>query len=341
MPPATGGARPIRRRLRGASAICPTTRATRTIPRGRLLGISAFADGSGGNRQLPERSAHRDFDDADRRLLPATCSERSAVGAGKSLTIPAGATLRFHGNAYLLVNGALTVQGTSANPVTLTSGRASPRRGNWSGVQVSAAGSVIDNALIEWAWTGVNISGVAATVTHSTIRNFSGQRRRDQRQCHGHGDRRQPDRQPQRSGHLQSTPRLGADDRQQHDPQLPVRAVRAELVCADGDRQHPDEQAATAWYVDANFAGGTPAAPVITGGNQIFANGTNLAALRYSNADEPGAERDRQLVGLDVPGSISASITDRTDNWDNGRDYPTVDYSNFLDGPGGSPVPGN
>ncbi len=56
------------------------------------------------------------------------------VPSDKSLVIPAGTTLRFHSNAFLVVDGALTISGTSGSVATLTSGRASPAGGNWRGI---------------------------------------------------------------------------------------------------------------------------------------------------------------------------------------------------------------
>ena len=100
------------------------------------------------------------------------------VQSGKSLTIPAGTTLRFHDNAFLVVDGTLTMQGTSGNP-----GDADFRTSHASARQLArhllraGTGSLIEYAHIEWATTGVNVTGVTATFRNNTIRNFTDQRR--------------------------------------------------------------------------------------------------------------------------------------------------------------------
>jgi hypothetical protein len=81
-----------------------------------------------------------------------------------TLTIGAGATLKFEGNTGPPMvtfgdvgqaqdkNAALVVQGTALNPVTFTSGAATPAPGDWAGLWLRTSnGSQIDHAIIEYA----------------------------------------------------------------------------------------------------------------------------------------------------------------------------------------------
>jgi parallel beta-helix repeat protein len=96
------------------------------------------------------------------------------VAPGATLTVPAGSTLRMIAGATLEVEGTLTISGTALSPVLLTSQSASPTRGIWEGVKISAgSASVIDHAEIRWADRGVWIDGASATVSNSWIRDFA------------------------------------------------------------------------------------------------------------------------------------------------------------------------
>ncbi len=99
------------------------------------------------------------------------------VPAGKTLTIPAGVTLRFHSSAWALtVNGTLKVQGTNTNRVRFTAGQSNPATGDWSGIIITstATGVVIDNAIIEYAGNGLHFNSLSTgAVSNSLIRNNS------------------------------------------------------------------------------------------------------------------------------------------------------------------------
>ena len=90
-----------------------------------------------------------------------------------SLVLEAGSRLEFGGtNQRLKINGSLLVNGTELNPVVLTSGRGSPSKDDWYGIEVtSSATSVsINYAVIEYAQRGVYFNNVTGTVSHSLIR---------------------------------------------------------------------------------------------------------------------------------------------------------------------------
>ena len=98
------------------------------------------------------------------------------VPATKTLTIPAGAQLRFHDPAArLVVDGTLSIQGTAAAKVILSSGRSAPVAGDWPGILIrsTASGVVIDNAVIEHANRAVDAVSANAIVRNSVIRLFA------------------------------------------------------------------------------------------------------------------------------------------------------------------------
>ncbi len=95
------------------------------------------------------------------------------VASGVTLTIPGGATLLFPANYVLRIKGTLIVQGTSSQRVVFTSGKSTPARGDWAGIEITsiATGVSIDYAQIEYATNGIYFNGGNGTVTHSLIRN--------------------------------------------------------------------------------------------------------------------------------------------------------------------------
>ena len=264
------------------------------------------------------------------------------VPTGKTLTIPAGATLRFHGvNARLIVDGTLSVAGTSGSLAVLTSGKATPARGDWRGVFVRAgAGSVLEYARIDYAETAVNVTGVAATVRNSTIRYFSA------------------------NGVYLSSAAAGtlvkdnlidnlndtADCVEVNTGGSPLLQGNTMTNCSVGVRVYlsatPTFNAnnvitdnAYGVYADGNLT--TNPAPVVNG-NQIFDNTTvNFQVIDYTTSGWTlNVNARNNWWGTSDPALIQTKITDLTDDYTNTR-RPTVDYSNFLDGPNGTPVAGN
>ena len=120
------------------------------------------------------------------------------VGAGKNLTIEAGAVIKFYTpTSYLKIDGTLNVQGTSGSPVVFTSFKddtyggdtnqngstSSPQAGDWGTIKITAAGSTIDRALIRYGGFDINSNGDSVanllvensslTLTNSTV-EYSG-----------------------------------------------------------------------------------------------------------------------------------------------------------------------
>jgi len=98
------------------------------------------------------------------------------VGSTAALTVAAGTTL--FGNGGLDVLGALTVQGTAAQPVAFTSAAASPAPGDWPGVRYEAGSSgglfytSVDDAGSAGYYAGVSFNGPSsAGVDHLTVQH--------------------------------------------------------------------------------------------------------------------------------------------------------------------------
>ncbi|MCA9212773.1 MAG: right-handed parallel beta-helix repeat-containing protein, partial [Planctomycetales bacterium] len=101
------------------------------------------------------------------------------VNAGDTLEIQSGAELRFAANTGLSVAGTLLANG-SEKDIVFTSQQQNPSPGDWDGISVSANNmprTVIDNAVVEYARTGVSVSPIgnlpAATIVNSVARENS------------------------------------------------------------------------------------------------------------------------------------------------------------------------
>jgi hypothetical protein len=74
------------------------------------------------------------------------------VPAGITLTLQAGAQLRFAGNDRIAVEGTLRVLGSAASPVVFTSDQPQPAARDWKGIEIRASATdvSIDHARIEY-----------------------------------------------------------------------------------------------------------------------------------------------------------------------------------------------
>jgi len=75
------------------------------------------------------------------------------------------------GDAELLVEGALVAIGTPEAPIVFTSGAAQPQRSDWKFVYLDfAREAVVDHAVFEYAFSGLQVHFCKATVTNSVFR---------------------------------------------------------------------------------------------------------------------------------------------------------------------------
>lgn len=264
------------------------------------------------------------------------------VPAGKSLTLQAGSLLKFY-TGSLMVDGTLNIQGTSGNPATITSGRPSPARGDWTGIEIRAgSSSLIEYAVIDWAAVGVKVTGVAATIRYNTIRNF-----------------------PSNSGTGVWVTGSGSSGTQILENIITGvgntgRCIRAEdssptitgnqlSDCDQGVYVYRDSSpsitdndifsADNGIYVDG---GGTFSPMPTTSGNRFWSNvNANFVATNFaSGAQNLKLNALGNWWGTADPGAIAAMVSDFNEGYTTST-RPTVDFSSFLDGASGSPVAGN
>ncbi len=91
------------------------------------------------------------------------------VLADVTLTVPEGVEFTFADGKKLTIDGSLEVVGTSDEPVIFTSSSSSPAKSKWTGLLVSASGSVdLDYVEIAYATRAVDVYG-DAIIRHSLL----------------------------------------------------------------------------------------------------------------------------------------------------------------------------
>jgi len=98
------------------------------------------------------------------------------VSPGGTLTIEAGATVRFCRGSRLLVEGALTANAAPGTPINLTSYEWPPAPGDWSGVWLRSTATVLASWLIiEHVSNGVVADGNSPVLVGLTLRSGTGE----------------------------------------------------------------------------------------------------------------------------------------------------------------------
>lgn len=96
------------------------------------------------------------------------------VPLNQTLSLAAGAVVRFLGNYSLTVYGTLLANGTAANPITISSANSNSQNADWQGIFVDAGAELeMRYCLVEKCTTGVFIDHVQAIIENSEFRYFS------------------------------------------------------------------------------------------------------------------------------------------------------------------------
>jgi len=81
------------------------------------------------------------------------------IPPGETWTFQPGVTLKFADDVSLTVNGVVTVQGTSTEPIIFTSSSSNPSPGSWYGIVVEDGGRIeLNHAKVKYATYGVKSS---------------------------------------------------------------------------------------------------------------------------------------------------------------------------------------
>ncbi|HEY0681185.1 MAG TPA: right-handed parallel beta-helix repeat-containing protein [Steroidobacter sp.] len=236
------------------------------------------------------------------------------VPAGATLDIQPGAMLRFHAaDAVVRVAGSLQIVG-GGTPVTLTSGKPSPTRGSWGGIEAVAGASVsLDNVSVEWAANAIRVrNDVTFTLTNGTIRNFSN------------------------SGLAFS----GASTSSVSNSTIDNLNDAANCVSMSGASAPTIQNSVIAncffgFYLTAvNFPGPQP---VVSAGNQILSHGSRSVFVEddYPANSSVVLNFTNNWWGTADSAAIAAAIMDLTDTPTSTK-RPTVDFSNPLAAPPGN-----
>ena len=100
------------------------------------------------------------------------------VTSGATLTIDPGVEVRFNGFYDITIaDGALVADGDAAGAgiIRFTSNFTSPSAGAWDGLVFNGdlGTSILDDVIIEYAWTGLTLHGVSVPVTNTQISDVS------------------------------------------------------------------------------------------------------------------------------------------------------------------------
>lgn len=244
---------------------------------------------------------------------PYVVTAHLTVANGVTLTLKAGTVLKFESGVRLQVDGTLKVEGTEATPVTFTSNSASPAAGDWSGIRINGGATdvVIDHAVIEYAVNGIlfNTNGTGA-VRDSILRH-------------------------NQVGAYFNTVSTGTLTHNLiHD------STHGVLVRAQATPQITNGNEITANQHGIYALGDDDAAnnprPVVTGNSLHDNTGYHYRTDRFGAPATATLNATGNWWGTTDPIAIAAKIYDYHDN---PSVAPTVDFSDYLDGPDGNPVP--
>lgn len=269
------------------------------------------------------------------------------IPQGSRLIIAAGTEIRFGAGRGITASGTLIVNGSSANPVLITSNATTKSKGDWQGIILSGAGSSIGYATIEYATTGISVNSVTASLSSNTIRNFS----INGISVSGYGAAGTQ----LKSNFVDNVSDVGnCVSVQDSSPVLTGNTLQncstgLNLIMSSAGTMTPSvsgnniitSNGSRGVYVSGSW--NYSPLPVITG-NQIFGNnGYNFVAEQFKfGASHVLLNATGNWWGTVEPTAISTKIKDFTDVFigpSSSSDvdyYPLVDYKNYLNSAGGS-----
>lgn len=279
---------------------------------------------------------------------------RVEIPAGMKLTVPEGVTLAMGAKeAVVAVAGDLDIKGQAGAPVTLAPGWDNPQAGDYrDAIYVgSGAGVVsIDHALISYAQYCVEFddSGSAGSVSNSTFEHCAGPTGYGGSAVYIHG--LSTGASPEiannvirlgdsNSGGIQvgyqgSSPTIQGNTISGYKYGIYVYAGASPQVVAGNEITGNSYGI----YVYGTNSTATDGNPVVTG-NSIYDNASaNFWAENFANPASSHLDAKGNWWGTAEPTAIAPTINDYSDN---PADSPVVNFGDFLNGPGGTPVPGN
>ena len=258
------------------------------------------------------------------------------VPQGVTLTLEAGVVLNFTNIYNLTVDGTLIVQGSQAEPVVLTSSRSAPSRGDWQGVILSAdsVGNLIDYAEIRYAQTGLDLRSDGVTVSNSVVEHSS------QNGIRINGASPMIDANTLRNNryglYIQSgSPQVTGNVVRDNDDYGIWITTSGSAPLINGRNEITANSRGI--YVQGNSNAAFNPLPVVTG-NDLYGNSQHdYYAASFGNAANVTLDATGNWWGTPDPTAIGAKIYDRSES----AGSPTVNFSGYLDGSGGTGVGGN
>ena len=264
------------------------------------------------------------------------------VPTGVTLTIEAGTEIQFGGYYRIQVNGTLLAEGVDGTPILFTSDRPTPAWGDWDAIYFyeGSDASVMSYCTVEYADNyGIYISTTSPTISHCLIQEG------DSQGIHVTG----------------GSSATIADSVIQNIRYEGLYVVSSSPVITDNEIRDNNRYGVQVWYESSPLITGN----LITGNNSygIYLRGDNSDADRNPTPVINGNSLHSngggyELYTWDYTGDRGSILVDATGNWwgttdhrtigtriydynDNSNEGPVVDFRDFLDGEGGSPVAGS